>query len=273
AGIPAAIKDNIVTSGVPTTASRRLLEEFTDPLYDATVVEKLQAAQDVSMGKENLDEFTIGSYTETSAFKKTTNPWNKEYVPGGSSGGSAASVASGEVMFSLGSDTGGSIRQPASFTGLVGMKPTYGLVSRYGVVAFASSLDQVGPLTRTVDDNARVLEVIAGKDERDATSQNAAVPNYREALKEDVRGLNIAVPKQILGEGGSSDVRGSVVNALQMFELVGASWEAVNLPQFAYADAVYSVISSGEAASSLARYDGVRYGHRSDEATAMIDMY
>lgn len=273
AGIPAAIKDNIVTNGVPTTAASRMLENFTDPLYNAAVVEKLQAARAVSMGKVNLDEFAMGSSTETSAFKKTTNPWNKDYVPGGSSGGSAASVASGEVMFSLGTDTGGSIRQPASFTGLVGMKPTYGLVSRYGVIAFASSLDQVGPLTRTVEDNARVLEVIAGVDERDATSRDAAVPSYREALQENVKGLKIAVPKQFLGGGVSSDVRESVENALKMFELLGASWEEVNLPHLAYADATYSVISSGEAASSLARYDGVRYGHRSEQATDMIDMY
>lgn len=273
AAIPGAIKDNIVTEGTRTTAASKMLENFTNPLYDATVIEKLKAENAISIGKLNMDEFAMGSSTETSAFQKTTNPWNKDYVPGGSSGGSAAAVSSGEVMFSLGTDTGGSIRQPASFCGLVGMKPTYGLVSRYGVIAFAPSLDQVGPLTRTVEDNARVLEVLAGHDEKDATSCNHAVPNYTGELKEDVKGLKIAVPKQFLGEGVTEDVRESVQNALKMFELLGATWEEVNLPHLEYADAVYYLIATGEASSSLARFDGVRFGHRSKNAKDMIDMF
>lgn len=271
--IPAAIKDNIVTNGVRTTAASKMLENFTDPLYDATVVEKLQDAEAISLGKVNLDEFAMGSSTETSYFQKTTNPWNQEYVPGGSSGGSAAAVSAGEAMFSLGTDTGGSIRQPASFCGLVGMKPTYGLVSRYGIIAFAPSLDQVGPLTRTVADNARVLEVIAGHDERDMTSSKKEIPAYSEALKEDVKGLKIAVPKQFLGEGVDAEVRESVEHALKMYELLGATYEEVDMPHLAYADAVYYTLASGEAASSLARYDGVRYGHRAADAEGMIDMF
>lgn len=271
--IPGAIKDNIVTNGVRTTAASKMLENFTDPLYDATVVEKLQEADAISLGKVNLDEFAMGSSTETSYFQKTANPWNVDYVPGGSSGGSAAAVSAGEAMFSLGTDTGGSIRQPASFCGLVGMKPTYGLVSRYGVIAFAPSLDQVGPLTRTVADNARVLEVIAGHDERDMTSSQNVVPAYTEALQEDVKGLKIAVPKQFLGEGVDAEVRESVEHALKMYELLGASYEEVDMPHLAYADAVYYTLASGEGASSLARYDGVRYGHRAADTQGMIDMF
>src|SRR5699024_10071538 len=272
AAIPGAIKDNILTKGIPTTAASKMLENMTDPLYDATVTEKLAQADALMMGKLNLDEFAMGSSTETSAYKKTKKPWNFDYVPGGSSGGSAAAVAAGEVMFSLGTDTGGSIRQPASFCGIVGMKPTYGLVSRYGLIAFAPSLDQIGPMTRKVTDNARVLEVLAGHDKRDSTSSKQAVPSFTEAISEDIKGLRIAVPKQFLGEGVSDEIKESVQNALQMFELLGATWEEVNLPHLDYADAAYYVIANGEASSSLARYDGVRYGHRSDNATNMIDM-
>src|SRR5690625_2512304 len=273
AGIPGAIKDNIVTKGIKTTAASKMLENFADPLYDATVTEKLANADALMMGKVNLDEFAMGSSTETSYFKKTTNPWDTDYVPGGSSGGSAASVASGEVMFSLGTDTGGSIRQPASFCGIVGMKPTYGLVSRYGLVAFAPSLDQIGPLTRKVEDNARVLEVLAGHDERDATTSKNAVPSYTENIKQDIKGLRIAVPKQFLGEGVTEDVKESVQNALQMFELLGATWEEVNLPHLPYGDAAYYLIANGEGSSSLARYDGVRFGNRSENGKDMIDMF
>src|SRR5699024_9742844 len=189
--IPQAMKDNIVTKGIRTTAGSQLLKNFNDPLYDATVVEKLQQAQSVMIGKVNLDEFGMGSTTEKSSFHVTKNPWNLDYVPGGSSGGSAAAVASGQVMFSLGSDTGGSIRQPAAFCGVVGMKPTYGLVSRYGLVSFASSLDHIGPITQSVEDNARVLEVIAGNDSNDSTSAHVQVPLYSEGLKEDIRGLKV----------------------------------------------------------------------------------
>ena len=270
--IPGAIKDNIVTKGIATTAASNMLANFKDPLYDATVTEKLADADALMMGKVNLDEFAMGSSTETSYFKKTTNPWNLDCVPGGSSGGSAAAVAAGQVMFSLGTDTGGSIRQPASFCGIVGMKPTYGLVSRYGLVAFAPSLDQIGPLTRTVEDNARVLEVLGGHDERDSTSSKHAVPAYTDVLKDGVKGLKIAVPKQFLGEGVSEEVKESVQNALQMFELLGATWEEVNLPHLTYGDAAYYIIANGEASSSLARYDGVRYGKRSENGKDMIDM-
>src|SRR5690625_2862751 len=271
--IRGAIKDNIVTKGIRTTCGSKILENFDDPLYDATVTEKLANENALMIGKVNLDEFAMGSSTETSAYKKTTNPWNYDYVPGGSSGGSAAAVSAGEVMFSLGTDTGGSVRQPASFCGIVGMKPTYGLVSRYGVVAFAPSLDQVGPLTRTVEDNAHVLSVIAGHDEKDSTSKRQSIPNYAEALVEDVKGLKIAVPKEFFGEGVAPEVKESVMNALKMYELLGATWEEVSLPHLAYADAAYYLISSGEGSSSLARFDGIRYGNRSDKADNMIDMF
>ncbi|MEI3614744.1 Asp-tRNA(Asn)/Glu-tRNA(Gln) amidotransferase subunit GatA [Pseudogracilibacillus sp. SO30301A] len=273
AAIPGAIKDNIVTKGIRTTCASKMLENFNDPLYDATVTEKLANENSLMIGKVNMDEFAMGSSTETSAFKKTVNPWNHDHVPGGSSGGSAAAVASGEVMYTLGTDTGGSIRQPASFCGLVGMKPTYGLVSRFGLVAFAPSLDQIGPLTRTVEDNARVLEVIAGHDKNDSTSSNQTIPSYLDALSEDIKGLKIAVPKEFLGEGVSEEVKESVQNALQMFELLGATWDEVSLPHLAYADAAYYLIANAEASSSLARFDGVRFGNRSDNAKDMIDMF
>ncbi|MBO1001199.1 Asp-tRNA(Asn)/Glu-tRNA(Gln) amidotransferase subunit GatA [Pseudogracilibacillus auburnensis] len=273
AAIPGAIKDNIVTKGIRTTCASQMLANFDDPLYDATVTEKLANEDSLMIGKLNMDEFAMGSSTETSSFQKTYNPWNLDHVPGGSSGGSAAAVAAGEVMFSLGTDTGGSIRQPAAFCGIVGMKPTYGLVSRFGLVAFAPSLDQIGPLTRTVEDNARVLEVIAGHDANDSTSSKNAIPSYVDALVEDVKGLKIAVPKQFLSEGVSEEVKESVKNALQMYELLGATWEEVSLPHLPYADAAYYLIANGEASSSLARFDGVRFGNRSDNATDMIDMF
>jgi len=272
AAIPGAIKDNIVTKDLRTTAGSKMLENFERPLYDATVTEKLADADALVIGKVNLDEFAMGSSTETSAFQKTTNPWNTEHVPGGSSGGSAAAVAAGEVMFSLGTDTGGSIRQPAAFCGIVGMKPTYGLVSRYGLIAFAPSLDQIGPMTRRVEDNARVLEVIAGHDKKDSTSSKQDLPSYTEGLTGDVKGLKIAVPKEFLGDGVATEVKEAVQNALQMFELLGATWEEVSLPHLAYADAAYYLIANGEASSSLARYDGIRIGHRATEAEDMIEM-
>lgn len=271
--IPQAMKDNIVTKGIRTTAGSQILTNFNDPLYDATVVEKLQDAQSVMVGKVNLDEFGMGSSTEKSSFHITRNPWNYDYVPGGSSGGSAAAVASGQVMFSLGSDTGGSIRQPASFCGVVGMKPTYGLVSRYGLISLASSLDHVGPITQTVEDNARVLEVIAGNDSRDATSANAQVPLYSEGLKEGIKGLKIAVPEEYLGEGVSEEVRESVLNALQMIELLGATWEKISVPHSTYAASAYYIISAAESSTSLARYDGVRFGARAKDAKTVEDMF
>lgn len=273
AAIPHAMKDNIVTKGVRTTCASKMLEKFIDPLYDATIVEKTNEADAIMVGKVNLDEFAMGSTTETSAFQKTTNPWNKDHTPGGSSGGSAAAVASGQVMFSIGTDTGGSIRQPAAFCGVVGMKPTYGLISRYGVVAMAPSLDQAGPITKTVADNARVLEVIAGYDKRDMTSANKEIPSYASLLTENIKGLKIAVPKELLDEGVADEIKEAVQKALQTYEKLGATWDEVSLPHIVSADAVYYSIAYSESASSLARYDGVRYGHRSSNHTDMIDMY
>lgn len=272
-GIPCGIKDNIVTNGLRTTCASQFLRNFDNPLYDATVVEKLGEEKAVNVGKLNMDEFAMGSTNENSSFAAVKNPWNTDYVPGGSSGGSAAAVAAGEVVFSLGTDTGGSIRQPASFCGVVGMKPTYGLVSRYGLVAFASSLDQIGPVTRTVEDNARVLEVIAGHDKMDATSANLEVPSYTEALTGDVKGLKIAVPSEYIGEGVDPEVKNAVLEALKVYESLGATWEEVSLPHSKYAVAAYYLISSSEASANLARFDGVRYGVRSENAENMIDMF
>ncbi len=219
-----------------------MLDNFNDPLYDANVVEKLKDQKSVTIGKLNMDEFAMGSGTEFSYYKSTKNPWNTDYVPGGSSGGSAAAVAAGEVLFALGSDTGGSIRQPAAFCGVVGMKPTYGRVSRFGLVAFASSLDQVGPITRTVEDNARVLEVIAGHDESDSTSANLEVPAYTETLTNDVKGLKIAVPKEYFGEGVTEEVKEAVKSALKVYESLGATWEEVSLPHSKYALSAYYLL-------------------------------
>ncbi|WP_099354974.1 Asp-tRNA(Asn)/Glu-tRNA(Gln) amidotransferase subunit GatA [Fredinandcohnia onubensis] len=271
-GMPIGVKDNIVTKGVRTTAASKILENF-DPIYDATVVQKLQKAQTVTIGKLNMDEFAMGSSNENSSFKVTKNPWDLERVPGGSSGGSAAAVAAGEVLFSLGSDTGGSIRQPAAFCGVVGLKPTYGRVSRFGLIAFASSLDQIGPVTRTVEDNAFLLQAISGVDPMDATSANVDVPNYVSALTGDVKGLKIAVPKEYLGEGVDEEVRQSVLDSLKVLEGLGATWEEVSLPHSKYALATYYLLSSSEASANLARFDGVRYGYRTDNAENLIEMY
>lgn len=272
-GLPVGIKDNIVTKDVRTTAGSQLLKNFDEPLYDATVVEKLKQEKATIIGKLNLDEFGMGSSTENSSYGKTRNPWHTDYVPGGSSGGSAAAVAAGEVSFSLGSDTGGSIRQPAAYCGVVGMKPTYGRVSRFGLVAFASSLDQIGPITRTVEDNARVLEVIAGHDKNDGTSAKLDVPEYTEALDGNVKGLKIGVPKEYLSDDVNPEVKEAVLEALKVYENLGATWEEMSLPHSKYAEAAYYLISSAEASANLARYDGVRYGVRSENAKNMIDMY
>lgn len=271
-GMPIGVKDNIVTKNLRTTCASKILENF-DPIYDATVVQKLQKAETVTIGKLNMDEFAMGSSNENSAFQATRNPWNTEYVPGGSSGGSAASVASGEVLFSLGSDTGGSIRQPAAYCGVVGLKPTYGRVSRFGLVAFASSLDQIGPVTRTVEDNAYLLEAISGVDPMDSTSANVDMPNFVNSLTGDVRGLKIAVPKEYLGEGVGEEARNSVLEALKVLEGLGAQWEEVSLPHSKYALAAYYLLSSSEASANLSRFDGVRYGHRTDNAETLIEMY
>lgn len=271
-GLPIGIKDNIVTKGLRTTAASKILENF-DPIYDATVVQKLKQAETVAIGKLNMDEFAMGSSNENSGFKKTFNPWNLDRVPGGSSGGSAASVAAGEVLFSLGSDTGGSIRQPASFCGVVGMKPTYGLVSRFGLIAFASSLDQIGPITRNVEDNAFLLKAIAGHDEMDSTSANVDIPDYVGSMTGDIKGLKIAVPKEYLGEGVNEEVRKSVMDALAILERLGGTWEEVSLPHSKYALATYYLLSSSEASANLARFDGVRYGYRTPNAENLIEMY
>ncbi|MFD2211880.1 Asp-tRNA(Asn)/Glu-tRNA(Gln) amidotransferase subunit GatA [Virgibacillus halophilus] len=272
-GIPAGIKDNIMTKGLRTTCASQFLRNFDEPLYDATALHKLQAEKAINIGKLNMDEFAMGSSTETSSYGKTKNPWNTDYVPGGSSGGSAAAVAAGEVLFSLGSDTGGSIRQPASFCGVVGLKPTYGRVSRFGLVAFASSLDQIGPITRTVEDNARILEIISGHDAMDATSANVPVEKYTESLTGDVKGLKIAVPKEYIGEGVNPQVKEAVMNALKQYEAMGATWEEVSLPHSKYAVATYYLLSSSEASANLARFDGVRYGVRSEKAKTMEEMF
>ncbi|MFL0364405.1 Asp-tRNA(Asn)/Glu-tRNA(Gln) amidotransferase subunit GatA [Bacillus sp. PK3_68] len=271
-GMPIGIKDNIVTKGLRTTSGSQILNNF-DPIYDATVMNKLNEAQAITIGKLNMDEFAMGSSTENSSYQKTANPWDLSRVPGGSSGGSAAAVAAGEVPFSLGSDTGGSIRQPAAFCGVVGLKPTYGRVSRFGLIAFASSLDQIGPVTRNVEDNARLLEAISGLDPMDATSANVPVDTYSDALTGDIKGLRIAVPKEYLGEGVSEDVRQSVLDALKVLEGLGATWEEVSLPHSKYGLATYYLLSSSEASSNLARFDGIRYGYRTENAENLIDLY
>lgn len=271
-GMPIGIKDNIVTQDLRTTCASKMLENFV-PIYNATVMDKLQEAGAITVGKLNMDEFAMGGTTESSYFHKTRNPWNLDYVPGGSSGGSAAAVAAGEVPFALGSDTGGSVRQPAGYCGVVGMKPTYGRVSRYGLVAFASSLDQIGTITRNVEDNAYLLQVIAGHDHRDSTSADVEVPNYVEQLTGDIRGLRIAVPKEYLSEGVSEPVRNAILEALKKFEELGATWEEVSLPHSKYSVPAYYIIASAEASSNLARFDGIRYGYRAEDAKNLLDLY
>lgn len=271
-GLPIGIKDNIVTKNIRTTAASKILENF-DPIYDATVVHKLRQAETINIGKLNMDEFAMGSSTETSYFHKTRNPWNLNKVPGGSSGGSAAAVASGEVLFALGSDTGGSIRQPAAFCGVVGMKPTYGRVSRFGLIAFASSLDQIGPITRTVEDNAYLLETIAGVDENDSTSINEPVIKYTDHLTGDIKGLKVGVPKEYFGDGIEPGVKKAVLEALDKLTELGAICEEVSLPHSEYGVPSYYILASSEASSNLARFDGVRYGYRSPNATNLEELY
>ncbi|GAJ27270.1 aspartyl-tRNA(Asn) amidotransferase subunit A [Liquorilactobacillus sucicola DSM 21376 = JCM 15457] len=271
-GIPLGIKDNIVTKGLKTTAASKILENF-DPIYDATVIEKLKAAKAITIGKTNMDEFAMGGSTENSAFKLTKNAWDQTKVPGGSSGGSAAAVASGEVVASLGSDTGGSIRQPASFNGIVGVKPTYGRVSRYGLIAFASSLDQIGPFTRSVRDNATLLNAISGADPRDFTSSKREVPDFTQGIDGGVKGMRIAVPKEYLGEGVAADIKKAVKNAITVFEKLGATVDEVSLPHSKYGVPVYYIIASSEASSNLQRFDGIRYGHRAQNVKNLEDVY
>lgn len=271
AGIPGAIKDNISTKGLRTTCSSKMLENFV-PIYDAHVIQKLRADGTIFLGKTNMDEFAMGSTTETSYFSTTHNPWNLERVPGGSSGGSAAAVAAGEAIWALGSDTGGSIRQPASFTGCVGIKPTYGRVSRYGCVAFASSLDQIGPITRDVTDAATVLNTICGVCTMDSTSLNEKVPDFTKALKTDVKGLRIGVPKEYYAAGLDPKVDGVLKKALADYETMGAEIVEVSLPHTEYAVITYYIIAPAEASANLARFDGVRYGYRNLKATSAPEM-
>ncbi len=259
-GIPLAIKDVICTKGVRTTCSSKMLENFVPP-YDAMVMEKLNAAGVVMMGKANMDEFAMGSSTENSAFFPTHNPWDINRVPGGSSGGSAVTVAAGEAVAALGSDTGGSIRQPAGFCSVVGLKPTYGRVSRYGLVAFASSLDQIGPLTQDVTDCALLMNVISGHDKRDSTSVPESVPDYTKSLKPDLKGMRLGIPKEYYVEGMQSGVSGIMNNVHKKLEELGAELEEVSLPHTPYALAVYYIIAPSEASANLARYDGVKYGY------------
>lgn len=270
-GLPMSIKDNISTKGIKTTCASKMLAEFI-PSYDATVVEKLKAAGSVLVGKTNLDEFAMGSSTEYSSFGAVHNPWNLDYVAGGSSGGSAASVASRAVYFSLASDTGGAVRQPAAFCGVVGLKPTYGLVSRYGLVANASSMDQVGILTKQVEDAAHVLQAIAGHDPYDSTSAKVEVPDYAAQLTGEVKGLRLAVPRAFLNEKVDAEVRAKVLEALEVLAGLGATWEEVDLAYGDYLLSTYYILASAEASSSTARYDGVGYGTRA-EVSNLKDLY
>ena len=272
AGIPMGIKDNICTRGIRTTCASRILENFVPP-YDAFVMEKLHAADAVILGKLNMDEFAMGSSTENSYFQKTHNPWNLDCVPGGSSGGSAASVASGEAVVSLGSDTGGSIRQPAAYCGIVGLKPTYSSVSRYGLVAFASSLDQIGPLGRSVKDVAMLYSTICGRDPHDATSALREYPDFAAGIKKDITGLRVGIPKEYFGEGVSEDVKTAVWNVARTLEKAGAVLVDVSLPSTDYALSAYYIIASAEASSNLARFDGVKYGYRAKEYANLTEMY
>lgn len=264
-GIPCAIKDNICTKGIKTTCASKILENFVPP-YDATVIEKLNSQNAVILGKVNMDEFAMGGSTENSAYHITKNPHNLERVPGGSSGGSAAAVAAGEAIFTLGSDTGGSIRQPASYCGVVGFKPTYGRVSRYGLVAFASSLDQIGPLTKDVTDCAMVLNAICGYDEMDSTSTAAAVPDFTKSLINDVKNLKIGLPKEYFVPGMDKEIEDAVIEATEIFEKLGAQIVEISLPHTEFAISTYYLIAPAEAATNLERYDGVSYGARVDGA-------
>lgn len=272
AGIPIGIKDNICTKGVTTTCSSKMLENFVSP-YDATVMEKVNNENMIHLGKLNMDEFAMGGSTEYSAFHVTRNPWNLNAVPGGSSGGSAAAVAAGMVPWALGSDTGGSIRQPASFCGVVGMKPTYGLVSRYGLVAFASSLDQIGPITKDVEDCANLLNVITGHDEKDTTSENREKIDYTLSLKNDVKGMKIGVPKEFFGDGINIEVKEKLRESIEKYKELGAEIEEFSLDIAEYALATYYIIACAEASSNLGRFDGIRYGYRTPNFNNLKDIY
>ncbi len=272
AGIPTALKDNMNMTGSKTTCSSKILENFVSP-YDATITTKLKENLVPILGKANLDEFAMGSSNENSAFKIVRNPYNLNKVPGGSSGGSAASVSASEVTLSLGSDTGGSIRLPASFCGITGFKPTYGRVSRYGLVAFASSLDQIGPFGRSIEDVTRLYEAIAGYDVKDSTSLNMEVGNISANLKKDIKGLKVGVIKELMAEGIADDVKQSVENAIKTYEKLGAEIKEISLPLLKHSIGVYYIVATAEASSNLARFDGVRYGYRAQNCENLLDMY
>lgn len=272
AGVPMAVKDNICTKGIHTTCGSKILYNFV-PTYEATVIDKLKQAGAVIIGKTNMDEFAMGSTTETSYFGETRNPWNIAHVPGGSSGGSAAAVAAEEVYYALGSDTGGSIRQPAGYCGITGIKPTYGTVSRYGLIAYASSLDQIGPLGRNVSDCVAALEIISGHDEKDSTSVNQHSYKYTQALIDDVKGMRIGIPKGYFGEGLDSEVKKSIFNAIELFRFKGAIVEEFELEAVDYAVPSYYVIACAEASSNLSRFDGVKYGYRTPNYDGLQDVY
>ena len=272
AGIPIGIKDNICTEGIKTTCSSHMLENFISP-YNATVMEKINEQNMINLGKLNMDEFAMGGSTEYSYFKKTKNPWNLNKVPGGSSGGSAAAVSANMVPWALGSDTGGSIRQPASFCGVVGLKPTYGLVSRYGLVAFASSLDQIGPIAKDVEDTAILLNIISGYDKKDTTSANIEKKDYTLNLKKDIKGKKIGVPKEFFGEGINLEVKESLENAIQTYKNLGAEIEEFSLDIAQYSLATYYIIACAEASSNLGRFDGIRYGYRAKDFKNLKELY
>ncbi len=271
-GIPIAVKDNMCTEGIKTTCASKILANFVPP-YDATVVKKLSKAGYVLCGKPNMDEFAMGSSTENSGFFITRNPWDLDRIPGGSSGGSAAAVAAGECIGALGSDTGGSIRQPAACCGVVGLKPTYGRVSRFGLVAFASSLDQIGPITKDVTDSALLMNVIAGHDRKDSTSADIPAPDFTGALKKDAKGMKIGLPKEYFIEGMDPKVEKAIRDAVKVLEGLGAKVVEVSLPHTGYAVATYYILATSEASSNLARYDGVKYGFRAEGAKDLLDMY
>lgn len=271
-GVPIAIKDNICTENVKTTCASRMLENFV-PIYNATVIEKLEEAGAIMLGKTNMDEFAMGSSTETSYIKKTANPWDVNRVPGGSSGGSAAAVSADMAYAALGSDTGGSIRQPASYCSVVGLKPTYGLISRYGLIAFASSLDQIGPFAKTVEDAALMLNVIAGHDSKDTTSADLEKKDYTKALVNSVKEMNIAVPSDFVNDGINEDVKRAYDTSIKTLEDLGANIVNVKLEYAKYSLATYYIIATAEASSNLGRYDGIRYGHRAKEFSDLIDLY
>lgn len=271
-GIPLAVKDNISTKNILTTAASKMLYNY-KPIFDATSVEKLYGRDMIIVGKTNMDEFAMGGSTENSYFRLTKNAWNQEKVAGGSSGGSATAVASGQVRLSLGSDTGGSIRQPAAFNGVVGIKPTYGRVSRFGLIAFGSSLDQIGPFSQTVKENAQLLNVISGNDKKDSTSSQVKVPDFTQFIGKDIKGMKIALPKEYIGQGIDEKVKETILKAAKHLENLGAIVEEVSLPHSKYGVAVYYIIASSEASSNLQRFDGIRYGYRTDDYENLDDVY